>query len=145
MRSYTESRGIDFRRLDTTARFEAVEGLGGKLLDAIAAVVPVLPVSLVATVFVRDPRRAMSELEVKARAQSLIDDLERAGAYVHIAHADRDYSVSVGLRMLVLRHFVRESDGLYRALEEEEVMLRYYANSIEHYLRGGASVDVPST
>ena len=115
MRAYAGRHGIDFRSLSPEVRFEAVERLGGELLDAIAAVVPVLPVSLVATVFVRHPHRSMSELEIKAKAQSLIDDLESRGAYVHIAHADRDYAVTTGLRMLVLRHFVRESDGLFRA------------------------------
>ena len=135
MRSYTRRRGIDFRSLDPPGRFEEVERLGGELLDAIAAVVPVLPVSLVATVFVHHPERSMSELEIKAEAQSLIDDLERRGAYVHVARADRDYAVAAGLRMLVLRHFVEESAGLYRARGEEGEMLRYYANSIEHFLR----------
>ena len=135
MRSYTRERGIDFRSLDPPARFAAVERLGGALLDAIAAVVPVLPAPLVATVFVRHPERLMSELEVKAEAQSLIDELERRGAYVHVARADRDYAVAVGLRMLVLRRFVEESAGLYRARAEEGGMLRYYANSIEHFLR----------
>ncbi len=134
MRAYAGRRGLDFRALDPAARFEAVERLGDELLGAVAAVVPVLPVSLVATVFVRHPLRSMSELEVKAKAQSLIDDLEARGAYVHIAHADRDYAVTMGLRMLVRRHFVRESDGLFRAGKDEHGMLRYYANSIEHFL-----------
>ena len=135
MRSYAGRSGIDFRALDPAARFEAVERLGDELLDAIAAVVPVLPVSLVATVFVRHPLRPLSELEIKAEAQALIGDLEAGGAYVHIARADRDYAVTMGLEMLVLRHFVRESDGLYRASADEHEMLRYYANSIEHFLR----------
>ena len=140
MRSYAERHGIDFRSLEPPSRFEAVERLGGELLAAIARVVPVLPVSLVASVFVRHPERPMSELEVKANAQSLIDELETRGAYVHIAHADRDYAVTMGLRMLALRHFIRESDGLYRAHEDEGEMLRYYANSIEHHLRDGPPV-----
>ena len=139
IRAWAARRGVDFRALDPPARFEAVERLGGELLAAIARVVPVLPVSLVASVFVRHPERPMSGLEVKAKAQSLIDELEARGAYVHIAHADRDYAVTMGLEMLVLRHFVRESDGRYRAHEDEVEMLRYYANSIEHHLRDGPS------
>ena len=140
IRAYAARRGIDFRTLDPPSRFDAVERLGGELLAAIAAVVPVLPVSLVASVFVRHPERPMSELEVKAKAQSLIDELEARGAYVHIAHADRDYAVTMGIRMLALRHFIRESEGLYRAHEDEGELLRYYANSIEHHLRDGPSV-----
>ena len=143
MRSYAERHGIDFRALDPPVRFEAIERLGGELLDGIAAVVPVLPVSLVATVFVRHPLRSMSELEIKAGAQSLIDDLEARGAYVHIARADRDYAITTGLRMLVLRRFVEEAGGLYRANEGERVMLKYYANSIAHFLRDEREGDTP--
>ena len=34
----------------------------------------------------------------------------------------------------LLRHFVEEDNGLYRANPREEIMLRYYANSIAHLL-----------
>ena len=133
MRSYTRRRKIDFRTLEPAARREAVERLGGELLEAIAAAIPVLPVSLVATVFVRRTE-AMSDLEVKAEAQSLIDELTRRGAYVHIPRADHDYAVTVGLRMLTLRHLVKMTEGLYRASDSERELLQYYANSIVHFL-----------
>ena len=135
MRAYVRRHGIDFRATDPTARFGAVERLGGELLDAVASAIPVVPVPLVATVFARHPGRAMSELEIKAQAHSLVEELQRHGAYVHIPRGDRDYEVAVGLRMLTLRHFVEESDGIYRASEDGREMLRYYANSIEHFLR----------
>ena len=134
MRSYTNRSQIDFRFLDSEARFEAMERLGGELLSAIATTIPVLPVPLIATVFLRHPRKAMSELEIKAHAHALINDFEQHGAYVHIPRADQDYAAAVGLRMLVLRHLVQESDGLYRACDAEHDMLRYYANSITHFL-----------
>ena len=38
-----------------------------------------------------------------------------SGAHIHIPRADQDYAVEVGLRMLLLRHFVLEENGLYRA------------------------------
>ena len=134
MRSYTNRSQIDFRFLDSEARFEAMERLGGELLSAIATTIPVLPVPLIATVFLRHPRTAMSELEIKAHAHALINDFEQHGAYVHIPRADQDYAAAVGLRMLVLRHLVQESDGLYRACDAEHDILRYYANSIAHFL-----------
>ena len=139
MRAYTTGRRIDFRVLDADARFAAVETLGDELLGAIANSIPVLPVSLVATIFMRQPERAISELEVKAQAQSLIEDLGKRNAYVHIPRADQDYAITVGLRMLTLRHFVEETDGLYRASDGEHEMLRYYANSIDHFLQPSLS------
>ena len=74
MRPYTNRSQIDFRFLDSEGRFEAMERLGGELLSAIAATIPVLPVPLIATAFLRHPRMAMSELEIKARAHALIND-----------------------------------------------------------------------
>ena len=134
MRSYTERTKIDFRLLDSQARFEPTERLASELFDAIAAAIPVLPVPLVATVFLRHPHTAMSELEIKAHAHALINELEQRGAYVHIPRSDHDYATTVGLRMLVLRHLAQVTDGLYRASDTEHDMLRYYANSIAHFL-----------
>ena len=135
MREYVRAHGTDFPAMSPAARFEAVERLGGKLIEAVASAIPVVPVPLVAMVFVRRPGDAMSELELKAEVQSLIEKLQRHSAYVHIPRGDRDYEVTVGLRMLTLRHFVEESGGLYRAADDALEMLRYYANSIEHFLR----------
>ena len=134
MRTYAASHRIDFRTLGPDERHAALERFGADLQDKIAATIPVLPVSVVATVFVRRPAPAMSALEVKAHAWSLMEALMASGAYVHIPRSDHDYAITVGLRMLVLRHFVEESEGLYRAREQELDMLRYYANSIAHFL-----------
>ena len=133
MRSYVERAKVDFRLLDSDARSEAVEQLGNELIDAVAAAIPVLPVALIATVFLRHRGTDLSELEIKAHAQRLINDLEHRGAYIHIPRADHDYAATVGLRMLVLRHLVRESHGLYRANDNELDLLSYYANSISHF------------
>ena len=139
MREYTKDREIDFRALGPEARHAAVERLGGELLQAVAAAIPVLPVSLVASVFVDSESEVLDLLEIKRRTQTLIDRLEQRGAYVHMPRADRDYAVTVGTRMLALRHFVTETEGLYRANEGERDMLRYYANAIEHFLRDASA------
>ena len=134
MRAYTARTKTDFRRLDSATRFAAIERLGREVFAAIAAAIPALPVPLIATVFLHHPHTAMSALEIKAHAQALLTALEQHGAYVHIPRADHDYATTVGLRMLVLRHVVQESDGLYRARAAEHDLLRYYANSIAHFL-----------
>ena len=136
MREYAKERRIDFRTLSAPERRRALERLGAELKGAIAAAIPVLPVSVVATVFARRPGRSMSALEVKAHAFALIEELTRSGAYVHIPRADLDYAITVGLRMLVLRRFVEESEGLFRARADERDMLDYYANSIAHFRSG---------
>ena len=138
MRRYARQREVDFRKLEPDAHRNAVEQLGRELRSAVAATIPVLPVSVVATVFVRNERQLLSKLEVKARAQALIEDLESRGAFVHVPRADRDYAVDVGLRMLVLRRFIVDSEGLYGLAPGQDAILSYYANSIAHFVSNGA-------
>jgi glycerol-3-phosphate O-acyltransferase len=95
-------------------------------------VIPAVPVPLVATVFVREPARAWSELELKAAVLRLTEQLEARGAHVYVPRGDQDYAIAVGLRMLTLRRLVEDTEGLYRARPEELPLLSYYANSIAH-------------
>ncbi len=137
MREHVRGHGIDFRNLDDTARREAVALVGTRLMAEIGQIVPVLPVPLVATVLLREPERAVSEIELKAAVNALMARVEQAGGHVYVPRADRDYAVNVGLRMLTLRHLVLEEDGLFRINPAELAAVRYYANSIVHV--GGVS------
>jgi len=131
MRDYVGRLGFDFRRLDDAARHREVERVGAQVMEAIARVVPVLPVSLVATVFLGNRDAGWSELELKSAAYGLIQRLERAGAHIYVPRGDLDYAIGVGLRMLLLRRIVVEADGLYRVSPAEVALLTYYANAIE--------------
>src|SRR5882672_2584495 len=135
LRQYVTERGIDFRILDEPRRFDEIERLGALLMGKVGQVVPALPVSLVATVMLA-AAKPLSALELKEQVADLMRKLAASGAHIHIPRADQDYALEVGLRMLLLRHFVEEENGLYRANPREEVLLRYYANSIAHLPRG---------
>jgi glycerol-3-phosphate O-acyltransferase len=100
-------------------------------MQAVGRVVPVVPVALIAQVFLSS--RELTELDLKAETRRLLQRLE--GAHVYIPRGDLDYALTVGLRMLRLRRLVEERDGLLRVREEELPLLRYYANSIAHFLR----------
>jgi glycerol-3-phosphate O-acyltransferase len=108
--------------------------LGAELMAAVGRVVPVVPVALVATVFLRQEGAALSELEVKAEVGRVLQRLEAAKAHVYVPRRDLDYALSVGLRMLRLRRLLQEREGLLSARPEELPLLRYYANSIAHLL-----------
>jgi len=133
MREYCRSRGIDFQKLSGETRKEAMARLGGDLMDAVGRVVPVVPVALMAEVFARNPDSGLSELELKAEVEKILQRLEAQGAHVYIPRRDLDYALTVGLRMLRLRRLVEEQDGVYRARTAERALLAYYANSIGHY------------
>jgi len=134
MREYLQSRGFDFRRLGKDERYARVAEFGAYLMDRIGKLIPVLPVPLVALVFERNPGKALSELEIKSEVELLIERLETAGAHVYVPRRDRDYAITAGLRMMLLRHMVEQHDGLYAADPAELTLLRYYANSIAHLL-----------
>jgi glycerol-3-phosphate O-acyltransferase len=122
---------VDFHTLQGEARRLAVARLGGELMVAVGRVVPVVPVALIAQVFLAC--RELTELDLKAETRRLLQRLE--GAHVYIPRRDLDYALTVGLRMLRLRHLVVERDGVLSVREEELPLLRYYANSIAHFLR----------
>jgi glycerol-3-phosphate O-acyltransferase len=132
MIGYCGSRGMDFRSMDRDDRYRKVEALAFDLMDAVGKVIPVLPVSLVATAFVRNAEKRFSGLELKGEVLRMIDELTGAGAHVYVPRKDQEYAVDVGLRMLTLRRLVALDDGLYRANKEEIALLRYYSNSIAH-------------
>jgi glycerol-3-phosphate O-acyltransferase len=126
------AQGVDFRRLGDDERRAAVAAVGALLMARIGAIVPVLPVPLVASVLLRDPARPLGELELKSEVQALMARVEAGTGRVYVPRADRDYAVGVGLRMLTLRGLVVERDGLFVADPDELTLLRYYANSIAH-------------
>ena len=143
LQTYLAEAQVDFRHLQGEARFAQVEALGQKLMQAVGKVVPVLPVALVATIFVRHPQRALSELELKSHVYELSRLLESRGAHVYIPRQDQDYAITVGLRALTLRHLVEEREGLYTARVEELSVLNYYANSIAHLLPASTAPSKP--
>ena len=104
-------------------------------MQRIGKLIPVLPVPLVALVFECNPGKALSELELKSEVEALIERLEAAGAHIYIPRRDRDYAITTGLRMMLLRHLVAERDGLYTADPAEAALLTYYANSIAHLIQ----------
>jgi glycerol-3-phosphate O-acyltransferase len=134
VRAWAQARGIDFDHLPKEQRQAEVAALGRHLMDEVGRLIPVLPVPLVATVLLQQGGQAIGELELKSAVGELVRRLETRNARLYVPRSDWDYAVSAGLRMLVQRHLVVATDGLYRAREDESPLLRYYANSIAHLL-----------
>jgi glycerol-3-phosphate O-acyltransferase len=134
MRAYCREHNLDFHKLPPERRKREMAALGKHLMESVGRIVPVLPVPLIATVFVHHGDKAISEMELKGEVVRLVDQLQARGAHVYVPRKDFDYAVNVGLRMLRLRRLVGEREGLYYAQAEEMPLLRYYANSIAHLL-----------
>lgn len=125
-------RGGDLRTLDKEQRFEVIGRLANDVMGEIARLVPVLPVSLMATILL-EAEGPLDELELKVRASNLIAHFEARGAKLYLPRGDRDYAFHVGLRMLSLRHLLEETgEGLFSVVATERPVLAYYANAIAH-------------
>jgi glycerol-3-phosphate O-acyltransferase len=129
-REFFQRRSQDPRRLARDERFAAVGALAEELMIRVSEIIPVLPVSVVATVLLAEPDRTWSELELEASVQRLLEEREAGGEPVYLPREDRAYAVEVGVRMLVLRRALEAEDGLYRVRQDDLELLAYYANAI---------------
>ena len=109
-----------------------VSQLAEHLMQRIGSITPVLPVALVASIFSREPTVKRNELELKSEVFTLLQELEDAGYRAYIPRSDRDYAVTVGVRMLTLRHILHDNDGEFSVNQQELPLLEYYSNSIKH-------------
>ena len=134
LRAYLKQKGISLTGLTKEERIKVAQDLADHLMAAVGDVIPVLPVSLVAHVMLKNSGNAVSALQIKAEVHKIIEQLDECGALIYIPRSDWEYAVDVGLRMLTLRRIIMESEGLYHSNPEEEKVLRYYRNSIIHLI-----------
>ena len=132
MRAWCREQGLRFPELTDADRKREVSRVAEHLMAQIGQIVPVLPVSLVASLFVAAPQRRWTELELKAAMLERMAQLQTHGAHQYIPRQDQDYAFGVGLRMLVLRRIVVEHDGLYAVADDAAEIIAYYANAIAH-------------
>jgi glycerol-3-phosphate O-acyltransferase len=104
--------------------------LARRLNRDIGAIVPVLPVPLVAWLFCSTG--SMTRADVELGISRVLRDFPVA--HVHLPRNNRDYAAEVGLRQLVERGLVTESNGTYTPVDDQMDLLRYYANSIRHLM-----------
>jgi glycerol-3-phosphate O-acyltransferase len=101
-----------------------VDSLGARLMASIAAVVPVLPVPLVARAL---GEGAASREELAARITALIDRLAAAGAVLKLPPQGPEAILEEGLTPLIRRGIV--SEGL-QPIPAERAVLAFYAASV---------------
>jgi glycerol-3-phosphate O-acyltransferase len=135
VKKYCESNSVDFRTLEKQERFVEIEKLSKKLLSDIGAVVPVVPVALVASVFVKYMEKEFTIFDIEEQVEKLFDILKESGAPVlDVPRSTRAHAIATAVDMLSLRKIIKASGNKFRANPGEEKILQYYANSIVHWL-----------
>ncbi|MEY8120118.1 1-acyl-sn-glycerol-3-phosphate acyltransferase [Falsihalocynthiibacter sp. BN13B15] len=114
---------------------ELTKTVGREMMKRVREVVPVLPVPLVALILTRSTK-PLSREQIEAQMGEIIQGLKEIGAHVHIPRENISYATDVGLRILLLRQFIREASGTYTITEDSKEFTAYYAASIEHLVDG---------
>lgn len=135
LRDWLSRQQIDLRALDRTDRFVFIARLADELMGDIAGLVPVLPVSLVATAFWEAPSRQLSALDLKVRAHQLVGEFESAAAHVYLPHGEENTALEDGLQQLLARKMIVEDEpGRYSANSRELALLEFYVQPVLHFL-----------
>ena len=133
MFTYCQQQGIDLPALDREKRFDHIVKLSRRLMNEIAAVVPVLPVALMSEVVLAGQPDGLSELAAKSMAVTRIENLRAQGAPIKISASACEDVLAAALSMLEGRGLIESRDGLVRARPEKREILSYYANSIRQW------------
>jgi len=133
-KAYCQDQGLNFSRLPRTDRFPEIEKLCHRLMSAISEVVPVLPVSLMSTVFLEAMDTELNILDIEERSNRLINELQARGAPVfEMSRSTRALDIVDAIDLMTLRRMVTASGDHFKAVSAEETIMRYYANTIDHW------------
>lgn len=135
VKNYCREQGVVFCRLERSKRFPEIEKLCQRLMSAVGEVVPIVPISLVATVFLKDPQSKLDVLEIEKRCNRLLDELKKRGApVIETARSTRAQAIADTLDLMLMRGMLTDADNGFKANMSEKPLLDYYANAIAHWL-----------
>jgi len=130
---FCSQKEINLSQISREDRFACVQELGNQLMESLERVIPILPISIAASVLLQSRHEWLSEFDVKTRTHAQIEELRKQGAPILIPTRGMEIAISTAFRMLILRRMLVESDGLFRVLAESTDILSYYANSIAQW------------
>ena len=135
IKDYCRETTTQFNRLERSQRFPEVARLCRRLMDDIAQVIPVLPVSLVSAVFLDAPEAEMDITTIERRFDRLIDVLQKNGAPIlETPRSTRMAAIADAVEFMRLRGLILPTEDGFRAAGHETLLLGYYANAIAHWL-----------
>ena len=135
LKAWLAGNDVELKGIDRETRYGVSTRLVNELMGEVGKLIPVLPVSLIATAIAENPDRALSELELKARAHQLIGAFESTGAHVYVPFGEESLAVSDGLQLLLKRRILLEDPpGRYKVNPDEKRLLDFYVKPVSHLL-----------
>ncbi|MEZ5913310.1 MAG: 1-acyl-sn-glycerol-3-phosphate acyltransferase [Paracoccaceae bacterium] len=140
--------GVSFGKPLSLAAFMAQTGrvepeaLGARLMADIAAVVPALPVPLVAALCADGP---VPRADLTNRLTALMARLSAMGVSGPLTPVEQDEALREGLRALEKRDILRESDGRLQTAPGKAALIEFYAAPIRQHLDAVAASVTPNS
>jgi glycerol-3-phosphate O-acyltransferase len=135
VKTYCRAQELNFSKLLRNERFPEVEKLCLEMMGSISEVVPIVPLSLVATVFLEAGDTPMDILQVQERSHHLIETLRFSGGPIlETSHSARAQAIVEAVEVMLVRRMITASGDMLKTVSGEEEIIRYYANSIAHWI-----------
>lgn len=110
-----------------------VTPVGDSLMTTIREIIPILPVSVVSTVFVKNQQTTLTEMEVKGFSASIIKQLRKKNSLAFNTD-EEDQAIEHGLKVLLARQVISENNKQFSINQAQIKLLYYYYNSTAHLL-----------
>ena len=111
---------------------DVTKKIGRELMSRIRAMMPALPVPLVAScILSADNPISRASLEKSAAAR--VKAMRARGVHVGLLDDDAAHEVSVAVSHLLMRRMITETDEGIRMNPDDRTLLEYYAGSISHH------------
>ena len=137
LKAWLSANDVALEGIDRETRYAVSMKLVTELMGEVGKLIPVLPVSLIATAVAESGDRSLSELDLKARVHRLIGAFESTGAHVYVPFGEESRAVSDGLQLLLKRRILLEDPpGRYKVNPEERKLLDFYVRPVNHLLPG---------
>ncbi|OGI69477.1 MAG: hypothetical protein A2W18_09705 [Candidatus Muproteobacteria bacterium RBG_16_60_9] len=130
VKAYCREREIDMRRMPAEQRGVAIEKFAAHLMQAIAQLIPAVPIPIAARTLLQAGSAGISEPDWKTRFYEQSEALRETGAQVVVPPHTREHTFETAIRMLELRHLIAKDGDRYRPTDGSESILTYYANSL---------------
>ena len=136
-KAWIEAGRVPFWTLGKEARFVQVRALADHLMDAVAHVMPILPVPLISYVFENAEGDELASSDIVRRVSDLIDRIIAGGGAMKSDERPKLGTLANALRIMVNRGMLDRRDGGYTLIDHplRRKLCRYYANSIARTVR----------
>ncbi|PIB25665.1 hypothetical protein BFP76_00595 [Amylibacter kogurei] len=104
--------------------------LGRELLAKVGDIVPVVPMALVARVFLRNATTGLTLAEIITESQIELGLLRDKGALIGLTDAEMEQGITFGIQMLKRRHILAQSGDKFALIPDQAEIMQYYANSL---------------